>query len=186
MDQDVFVPPGKVGSAVDGDTVRVRLVPSRRPRKEKGLEGEIFAIVSRGRETIVGKLFRYRQDIYVAPLDERYRYTVRLTDKQARKVEDGTIVVVSILVQPGPNQRPLGKIKEVLGDPDDPEIQYKIVCHTYEIPIEFPPEVLAEAELAEEPDGGHFQERSDFRKLLTVTIDGETARDSMMPSVLKS
>jgi len=180
MDQDVFVPPSKVGSAVDGDTVRVRLVPSRRPRKEKGkssLEGEIFAIVSRGRETIVGKLFRYRQDLYVAPLDERYRYTVRLTDKQAKKIEDGTIVVVSIVVQPGPNQRPLGKIKEVLGDPDDPEIQYKIVCHTYEIPIEFPPEVLAEAELVEEPDGKNIQKRTDFRKLLTVTIDGESARD---------
>jgi ribonuclease R len=180
MEQDVFVPPSKVGSAVDGDTVRVRLVPSRRHGKRKGqssLEGEIVTIVSRGRETIVGKLFRYRQDVYVAPLDERYRYTVRLTDKQAQKIEDGTIVVVSIVVQPGPNQRPLGKIKEVLGDPDDPEIQYKIVCHTYEIPIEFPPEVLKEAELAEEPDEKNVQKRTDFRKLLTVTIDGESARD---------
>ncbi|MCH7803277.1 MAG: ribonuclease R [Acidobacteria bacterium] len=180
LEQDVFVPPKKVGSAVDGDTVRVRLVPSRRPRKRKGLsslEGEIFAIVSRGRETIVGKLFRYRQGIYVAPLDERYRYTVRLIDEQAKKIEDGMIVVVSIVVQPGPNQRPQGKIREVLGDPDDPEIQYKIVCHTYEIPVEFPKEVLQEAELAEEPDGESIRNRKDFRKLLTVTIDGESSRD---------
>ena len=180
LEQDVFVPPTKAGSAVDGDTVRVRLVPSRRPRRQKGessLEGEVFAIVSRGRETIVGKLFRYRQEIYVAPLDERYRYTVRLIDEQAQKIEDGKIVVVSIVAQPGPNQRPLGKIREVLGDPDDPEIQHKIVCHTYEIPIDFPKEVLQEAELAEEPDGESIQKRKDFRKLLTVTIDGESARD---------
>ena len=69
LEQDVFVPPNRVGSAVDGDTVRVRLVPSRRPQKRKGqssLEGEIFAIVTRGRETIVGKLFRYQKGIYVA------------------------------------------------------------------------------------------------------------------------
>ena len=180
LEQDVFVPPNKAGSAVDGDTVRVRLVPSRRPQRRKGqssLEGEIFAIVSRGRETIVGKLFRYRQGIYVAPLDERYRYTVRLIDEQAQKIEDGMIVVVSIVVQPGPNQRPQGKIREVLGDPDDPEIQYKIVCHTYEIPVEFPKEVLQEAELAEEPDEKSIQDRRDFRKLLTVTIDGESSRD---------
>ena len=180
LEQDVFVPPNKAGSAVDGDTVRVRLVPSRRPRKRKGqssLEGEIFAIVSRGRETIVGKLFRFQQGVYVAPLDERYRYTVRLIDEQAKKIEDGMIVVVSIVVQPGPNQRPQGKIKEVLGDPDDPEIQYKIVCHTYEIPVEFPKEVLQEAELAEEPDEKSIRKRKDFRKLLTVTIDGESSRD---------
>ena len=180
LEQDVFVPPTKVGSAVDGDTVRVRLVPSRRPQRRKGqssLEGEIFSIVSRGRETIVGKLFRYRQGIYVAPLDERYRYTVRLIDEQAQRIEDGMIVVVSIVVQPGPNQRPRGKIREVLGDPDDPEIQYKIVCHTYEIPVEFPKEVIQEAELAEEPDGESIQNRKDFRKLLTVTIDGESSRD---------
>ena len=167
LEQDVFVPPNKVGSAVDGDTVRVRLVPSRRPRKRKGqssLEGEIFAIVSRGRETIVGKLFRYQQGIYVAPLDERYRYTVRLIDEQAKKIEDGMIVVVSIVIHPGPNQRPQGKVREVLGDPDDPEIQYKIVCHTFEIPLEFPKEVLQEAELAEEPDEKGIQKRKDFRK----------------------
>ncbi|MCH7680365.1 RNB domain-containing ribonuclease, partial [candidate division KSB1 bacterium] len=68
-------------------------------------------------------------------------------------------------------------VREVLGDPDDPEIQYKIVCHTYEIPLEFPKEVLQEAELAEEPDEKGIQKRKDFRKLLTVTIDGETSRD---------
>ena len=92
LEQDVFIPPTKTGTAIDGDTVRVRLVPSRRPRRKKGessLEGEIFAIVSRAREAIVGKLFRQRKDIFVAPLDERYRYTVRLVDEQAKKVADG-------------------------------------------------------------------------------------------------
>ena len=180
LEQDIFIPPTKTGTAVDGDTVRVRLVPSSRPRRKKGessLEGEVFAVVSRARETIVGKLFAYRQDIYVAPLDARYRYTVRLVDEPAQKVADGKIVVVAIVAQPGRNQMPLGKISEVLGDPDDPEIQYKIVCHTYEVPMDFPQEVLREAEAAEEPDQDVIQSRMDFRKLLTVTIDGESARD---------
>lgn len=179
-EQDVFIPPTKTGTAIDGDTVRVRLVPSRRPRRKKGessLEGEIFAIVSRARESIVGKLFRSRQDIFVAPLDERYRYTVRLVDEQAKKVAEGKIVAVSIVAQPGPDQLPLGKISEVLGDPDDPEIQFKIVCHTYEIPREFPRKVLQEVEGAQEPDPEEIKNRMDFRNLPTVTIDGESARD---------
>ncbi len=179
-EQDVFIPPTKTGTAIDGDTVRVRLVPSRRPRRKKGassLEGEIFAIVSRAREAIVGKLFRQRKDIFVKPLDERYRYTVRLVDEQAKKVADGKIVAVAIVAQPGPDQLPLGKISEVLGDPDDPEIQYKIVCHSYEIPLKFPAKVLQEVEEAQEPDPEEIKKRVDFRKLPTVTIDGETARD---------
>ena len=179
-EQDVFIPPTKTGTAIDGDTVRVRLVPSRRPRRKKGessSEGEVLAIVSRARESIVGKLFRQRKDIFVTPLDERYRYTVRLVDEQAKTVADGKIVAVAIVAQPGPDQLPLGKISEVLGDPDDPEIQYKIVCHSYEIPLKFPAKVLQEAEGAQEPDPEEIKKRVDFRKLPTVTIDGESARD---------
>ncbi|MDA2927196.1 ribonuclease R [Acidobacteria bacterium AH-259-G07] len=177
---DVFIPPQKMGSAVDGDTVGVRLVPPRRARrkKEKGsLEGEIVRVISRAREAIVGKLFRYRKDTYVAPLDQRYHYMVRLVDARAEKVADGKIVAVSIVAQPGRHQVPLGEISEVLGDPDDPEIQYKIVCHNSQIPMDFPQEVLREAQAAEEPDQGEIKNRADFRNLPTVTIDGESARD---------
>ena len=86
-------------------------------------------------------------------------------------------MAVSIVAQPGPDQLPLGKISEVLGDPDDPGIQYKIVCHTYEIPVEFPRKVLQEAQGAQEPDPEEIKSRVDFRNLPTVTIDGESARD---------
>ena len=179
LEEDVFIPPKKMGDAVDGDTVRVRLVPSQRRRKKgKGsTEGEVYEVLSRGRETLVGKLFHYRQDVYVAPLDSRYYYTVRLVDEEAKQVEEGTIVSVSITAQPGRRQNPLGRIKEVLGDADDPEIQYKIVCHQHEIPMEFPASVLREAESAQEPDADEIDGRVDFRALETVTIDGETARD---------
>ena len=179
LEEDVFVPPKKMGNAVDGDTVRVRLIPSRRRRKKGrgSLEGEVVEVLSRGRETLVGKLFHHRQDIYVAPLDSRYYYTVRLVDEEAKKIKEGMIVFVSITAQPGRHQTPLGTIKEVLGDPDDPEIQYKIVCYQHQIPMEFTAPVLREAEAASEPDPEEIQSRVDFRTLPTVTIDGETAKD---------
>jgi ribonuclease R len=179
LEEDVFIPPKKMGDAVDGDTVRVRLIPSQqRRRKGKGsLEGEVEKVLSRGRETLVGRLFHQRQDIYVAPLDSRYYYTVRLVDEEAKKIEEGMIVSVTITAQPGRNQTPLGKVKEVLGDPDDPEVQYKIVCHQHGIPMEFPASVLREAAKASEPDKSEMDSRVDFRTLPTVTIDGDSARD---------
>ena len=179
LEEDVFIPPKKMGDAVDGDTVRVRLIPSRRRRKKgKGsLEGEVYEILSRGRETLVGKLFHYRQDIYVAPVDSRYYYTVRLVDEEAREIKEGTIVSVAITAQPGRHRTPLGKVKEVLGDSEDPETQYKIVCHQHGIAMEFPAAVLRDAEGASKPDEEEIAGRIDFRTLPTVTIDGETARD---------
>ena len=180
LQEDIFIPPKKMGTAVDGDTVRVRLVPSGPTRRRKGkssLEGEVYEVLSRARESIVGKLFHYRQDVYAAPLDSRYYYTVRLVGEGAKKVEDGMIVAVSIVAHPERHQMPLGEIREILGNPDDPEMQYKIVCHQHGIPMEFPAPVIRETEAAKEPDRTEIKTRVDFRDLLTVTIDGETARD---------
>ncbi len=179
LDEDIFIPPKKLGDAVDGDTVRVRLTPShRRRRKGKGsLEGEVFEVISRGRETLIGRLFHHRKEIYVAPLDSRYPYSVRLMDEDARQIKEGLIVMVAITAHPGRNQAPSGKVKEVLGDPDDPEVQYKIVCRQHEIPMEFPASVLREARNASEPDENEIEGRVDLRALPTITIDGETARD---------
>ena len=177
---DVFIPPKKMGNAVDGDTVRVRLSATPQGGRKKrggGPEGEIVKVLSRARETVVGRVFHHERYSYVAPLDLRYRYSVRLLDEEAKKVAEGKIVVVTILAQPGEREPPLGEIREVLGDPNDPEIQYKIVCYSHGIPLDFPDAVLREAAALEVPDGEETANRTDFRNLPTVTIDGETARD---------
>lgn len=182
---DIFIPAGKMRHAAHGDQVVVRIVapdikpargrPSDKPRK--GPEGEVVKVLARAREEVVGKIFHYRQEVFVAPLDPRYHYTIRLVDDRADSLEAGVIVAASILVQPGKNQMPLGELAEVLGEPDDPEIQYKIVCRLHGIPLEFPESVLDEAEAAREISGEELTDREDFREELTVTIDGETARD---------
>ncbi len=182
---DIFIPPGKMRNAAHGDQVAVRIGatdskqvggrPSRKPRQ--GPEGEVVKVLARAREELIGKVFRYRQEVFVAPLDPRYRYTIRLVDERADSLEDGLIVAASILVQPGKNQMPLGEVAEVLGPPDDPEIQYKIVCRQYGIPLEFSESVLSDAEAAREISEEDLSNREDFRQELTVTIDGETARD---------
>ncbi len=182
---DIFIPPGKMRNAAHGDQVAVRIGatdgrqvsgrPSRRSRQ--GPEGEVVKVLARAKEEIVGKVFHYRQEVFVAPLDPRYRYTIRLVDDRADSLEEGLIVAASIIVQPGKNQMPLGEVAEILGQPDDPEIQYKIVCRQYGIPLEFPESVLSDAEAAREISEEDLSDREDFRQGLTVTIDGETARD---------
>jgi ribonuclease R len=180
---DIFIPPKKMRNATHGDQVSVRLASEKRPQARKGrktgstLEGEILKVLQRAREVQVGKVFHYRDEVFVAPLDPRYHYTIRLLGEESEDIPEGHIVAVAILVQPGRDEMPLGEVIEVLGDPDDPQIQYKIVCHKYAIPMEFPEAVLEQARAAEEVGGSEVGNRRDLRSEPTVTIDGETARD---------
>ena len=59
-----------------------------------------------------------------------------------------------------------------------PGVDVKVVLRHFGIPEEFPPEVLAEAgERPEDPTPEDWEGREDLRDVLTITIDGASARD---------
>src|SRR5512132_2137836 len=82
---DVFIPPKKMRNATHGDQVTVRLTDGHTPRRGRqarsSLEGEVVKVVSRARDVLVGRVFHYKDEVYVAPLDPRYHYTIRLVDE---------------------------------------------------------------------------------------------------------
>ena len=91
---------------------------------------------------------------------------------------DGMIVTAEILDFGEDGDRPVGRIIEILGLPDDFGIDVEILIRSHHIPHHFPDEVLQQARAipgAIPPD--ELARRRDFRELDIVTIDGETARD---------
>jgi ribonuclease R len=61
---------------------------------------------------------------------------------------------------------------------EDAAVQTRLVILKYDLPDEFPPEVLAEAgQITPEIPARVLKERLDLRELPLVTIDGESARD---------
>src|SRR6516162_2008910 len=73
-DQDIFIPPDGMSSAMHGDRVEVRVVRSARGRGPEGagrLEGRILRVTERAQRTVVGE-FRYGGRCnYVIPYDHR-------------------------------------------------------------------------------------------------------------------
>ena len=69
---------------------------------------------------------------------------------------------------------PEARIAEVIGDASGPRAPSLIAIHSNDIPVDFSPGALADAEAAEpvSPDG-----RTDLRRIPLVTIDGADARD---------
>ena len=90
---------------------------------------------------------------------------------------EGLVVDVEITSWPTPTRPPVGRVIEVLGDPDDFGVDVEMMIRKHQLPRVFPEKVLAEARSVAHLDEEEIATRRDFRSLPIVTIDGETARD---------
>src|SRR5208337_1428345 len=90
---------------------------------------------------------------------------------------EGLVVDVEITSWPTPTRPPVGRVIEVLGDPDDFGVDVEMMIRKHQLPRIFPEKVLTEARSVAHLDLAEVERRRDFRELPIVTIDGETARD---------
>jgi ribonuclease R len=90
---------------------------------------------------------------------------------------EGLVVDVEITSWPTPTRPAIGRVIEVLGDPDDFGVDVEMMIRKHQLPRIFPEKVLAEARSVAHLDEAEVASRRDFRNLPIVTIDGETARD---------
>ncbi|MBI5468170.1 MAG: ribonuclease R, partial [Deltaproteobacteria bacterium] len=98
--------------------------------------------------------------------------------RETRGAVEGTIVTVEITRWPGRDTVPAGKILEVLGDPEDPDVEAEVILKKFGLPNRFPAAVEREVKDVPMTVGEADAEgRVDLRGFTTVTIDGETARD---------
>jgi ribonuclease R len=93
------------------------------------------------------------------------------------KAKSGQVVVAKLqLIRRSP--QPGGRIVDVLGWPDDPEVEVKTILSKYELPHLFSAAAVEQARaVPQAPAAQDMRGRTDLRGNLTVTIDGETARD---------
>ena len=173
--QDIYVAAANLTEAMHGDRVVVR-VERETPR---GLEGRIVRIVERARDTIVG---RFETDAgglaYVVPFDRRIKGDVHVPSSHTGAAEANDMVVVQITRWPTPARGPVGHVVEVLGNINEPGVDAQIIIRKHNIPDVHSPEAVEEAErLGHEVRARDLEERTDFRSVTTVTIDGEHARD---------
>ncbi|MCU1339072.1 MAG: RNAse [Bryobacterales bacterium] len=192
---DVYIPKESASRAMHGDRVVARI--SRIERDGKA-DGEIVRVLRRAHPTVVGEFRIRRSGFFVVPHDERIRQWIEIPEDMAlppvqvtvnrvgappivvSKVEDldGMVVTAEIIDFGEDGDRPVGRIVEILGRPDDFGIDVEILIRAHHIPHQFPGDVLEQARaIPREIPQAELARRRDFRELDIVTIDGETARD---------
>ncbi len=170
----VFVPGRSMAGAMNGDIVAVEIVKEGREGRR---EGKIVSVIERAVKRIVGRVEKSKGQCFVVPEDKRIRYDIILTHSDCKKVEDGDYVVVEIVSYPSETRGPVGKVVENLGK-SGPKFDIELIIRKYDLPTEFPPEVLEEAErVPDEVRPEDLEGRVDLRDQLCFTIDGENARD---------
>ena len=172
--QDVLVPAGMENDARHGDEVTVEII-RRDPRRRRAV-GRVTAVTGRVRETIIGTLERQGRRWLLIPLND-LDPPLALGGARLTAADEGLVALARPLPAAGAALAE-GTIERVLGDADDPEVQFLCIATEYGLRNEFPDAVAAEAAaLPTDPPAGDVAGRRDLRALPFVTIDGETARD---------
>ena len=174
--EDIFIPSKFLRGSLHGDLVEASSAPSRMGGSK--LDGRILNVLERATSRIVGRYEETGRGAIVIPEDQRLNLVVSIPVKGRGLAEDGHQVVAELTAYPVGGRPAEGHIVEVLGWPDDPEVEVQSVIRRFDLPHIFSPEVLAEAEgITDTVSVEELKGRVDLRSMTTVTIDGETARD---------
>jgi len=161
-----------VGTAADelrpGERALARLI--RRGSGE--IEAEIIRRLDEAASRIVGIFRRTRDGGEVIPIDRRDKGEYRVLGHDAAGLADDELVVAEEL--PSRRFEKRARILERLGPANAPGAISRMTIAALEIPTEFPPAALAEADAARPTDP---KGRADLRGLALVTIDDSDARD---------
>ena len=172
---DIYLPPNEMRAVLHKDRVKARIVRSDRKGRP---EGRVVEIVERSSQPIIGRLLQESGVWLVAPEDKRYGQDVLIPKGAISVAKAGQVVVVELVEPPALFGQPVGRIKEVLGEVDDPGMEIEIAVRKYSVPHEFSEACVALARTL--PDKVRPQDsvnRIDLTDVPLVTIDGEDARD---------
>jgi ribonuclease R len=172
---DLYIDSANLNSAMHGDRVAARIDRI----SDNRAEGRILKILQRGSSSIVGKFDVAASGAgYVVPFDRRLTVDVEIESGDRLDAKAGDMVVVEITRWPAGGRGALGRVAEVLGDIDEPGVDNEIIIRKYGIPDAHGAEAVEEARrIGGSVKEGDLRDRTDFRPIVTVTIDGEHARD---------
>ncbi len=172
---DIYIAGSNLNQAMHGDRVVARVERIT----DRGAEGRILRIVERGATATVGRFVVDDSGMgFVVPFDRRLIMDVQIPSGEQKNAAPGDMVAVEITRWPTATRAPLGQITDVLGSIDEPGVDTEIIIRKFGIPDRHGEPAVAEAKrLGSDVRERDLKGRTDFRPLVTVTIDGEHARD---------
>ena len=169
----VFIPGSYLNTAMNGDTVLVRILKESSDGKKR--EGEVYKVVKRNRDVIVGVFEHNLSFGFVRPRNSPK--DIYIPKKLIKGAKTGDLVAVKVDFWGDEERKPEGEIVSVLGSPKDTEALISSLLLNEGIEEKFPNEVLRELDKIDEDISDELKNRKDLRHLDIITIDGSDAKD---------
>lgn len=175
--EDIFISESQINGAMHGDLVQVSLLPGKAGNGRRR-EGVVEKILKRGITRVVGTFQKSKNFGFVIPDNLKLGQDIFVPREHCGGAVDGHKVVVEIIHYGSQRKKPKGKVVEIIGHANDPGTDIMSIVRGYELPMEFPPKVLKQAENVGKPvSSADMAGRKDLRDWQMVTIDGEDAKD---------
>ena len=179
---DIFVHRDNLGTALEGDRVRVEVFPGSAKHKPAG---RVIEVVNRVEHPIVGVFHKNRDGGgEVFPSDDRIVSSFLIPAAEVkraglgRKLRNNVVVKASFSEWHSPAQKPTAHLEAVVGKPNEPGIDVKIIALSRGLRLDFPEDVEAEAAKLALPDMRREKRRRlDITRRPTFTIDPDDAQD---------
>ena len=169
----VFIPGTYLNTAMNGDTVLVRILKESSDNKKR--EGEVYKVIKRNRDVIVGVFEHNLSFGFVRPRNSPK--DIYIPKKLIRGAKTGDLVAVKVDFWGDDERKPEGGIVSILGSPKDTEALISSLLLNEGIEEKFPNEVLQELDKIDEDFSDELENRKDLRHLDIITIDGSDAKD---------
>jgi len=170
----VFIPGAYLNTAMNGDTVLVRILKQSSDGTKKR-EGEVYKVIKRNRDVIVGIFENNLSFGFVRPRNSPK--DIYIPKKLIRGAKTGDLVAVKVDFWGDEERKPEGAIVSILGSPKDTEALISSLLLNEGIEEKFPNEVLQELDKIDEDISDELKNRKDLRHLDIITIDGSDAKD---------
>src|SRR6201986_5567781 len=174
-ENDIFVAPRKLRTALNGDRVKVYVYAKSKGRHK---EGEVIEILQRNKMEFTGIVKLSERFAFFIPDDRKMMHDIFIPMNQLNGAKNGIKAVAEITDWPTDAKNPIGRIKQILGAQGENDTEMNAILAEYGFPLSFPKEVEEEAEaISDVISKEEIGRRRDFRDTLTFTIDPFDAKD---------
>ncbi len=175
--EDVFIPKNAMNNACDKDKVAIEIID-----KEKN-EGKIVSVLDRNIGSGIAIVNEKDGKFFInVKGEEDLPYNIHIKENDSVTLVDGLLLKIKY-EKDIDKKNILASIDYVIGHKNAPDIDTKLIAAEFNIPLEFPEEVLEEVKLLpkeltkEDIDSEIKKGRVDFRNEVVFTIDGKDTKD---------
>ncbi len=173
---DVLVRPGDFNTALNGDTVKVKI--TREPVRNSKKEGKIVEVLTRKQNEFIGHIQLSTNYAFFVPDTDKPMPDLFIPLENLNGAQNKERVIARITKWDNSNKKPEGEVVQVIQQEDESNIAMKEILAENGFPLTFPDAVLEEsARLNDHIPETEIELRKDCRDILTFTIDPVDARD---------